>query len=185
MTETDARARTRQAVVQAAISTLAADPGAALGDIAAAAGVSRTTVHRYFAERADVLDAVAAEVVRRVCDATDRARLEHGPAVGAIERLVREYADLHEELTLMFTAAVVIGDDAWATTERPAEQALAAAVARGHDDRTIDGSLPSGWVENVIWAQLYTAWAYAKTADVPRQDAIDLCARSVLKVLAP
>lgn len=181
----DTRARTRQAVVEAAIGTLVVEPTAALADIAAAAGVSRTTVHRYFPERADVLKAVSAEVVQRVCDATNRARLDHGPAIGAIERLIREYAELHEELTLMFTTAVVIGDDAWETAERPAEQALVDAVARGHDDGTIDRLMPGGWVENVIWAQLYTAWSYARTADVPRQDAVDLCVRSVLKALAP
>lgn len=181
----DSRNRTRQAVVAAAITTLAADPTGSLGQIAATAGVSRTTVHRYFPERADVLEAVAAEVVTRVCDATDRARLGHGPAPGAIERLVREYAELGDVLTIMFTAAVVIADEAWSAAERPADAALADAVRRGQAEGSIDGELPEGWVENVIWAQLYTAWAYARAADVPRQDAIDLCVRSVRKVLAP
>lgn len=46
--ETGARERTRGAIVDAAIARLAADAGAPLSDIAAAARVSRTTVHRYF-----------------------------------------------------------------------------------------------------------------------------------------
>ena len=53
--------RTRQAIIDAAIDLLAANPACSLGDIAAAAQVGRTTLHRYFAERADLLAAVGAE----------------------------------------------------------------------------------------------------------------------------
>ena len=59
MTESATRTRTRQAILAAAVTVFARDPSAALGEVAAAAGVGRTTLHRYFAERSDLLAALA------------------------------------------------------------------------------------------------------------------------------
>ncbi|WP_159149695.1 TetR family transcriptional regulator, partial [Dietzia lutea] len=50
-TETGARARTRSAILDAAVEVLAEDRQASMADIATAAQVGRTTVHRYFPER--------------------------------------------------------------------------------------------------------------------------------------
>ena len=51
----------RSQIVEAARTALAADPGATMATIARGAGVSRATVHRYFAARADLLVAVGQE----------------------------------------------------------------------------------------------------------------------------
>ncbi|MBQ1052796.1 TetR family transcriptional regulator, partial [Micromonospora sp. C51] len=59
--ETGSRARTRQAILQAAIEVLSRNPAASLGEIATAAQVGRTTLHRYFAERSDLLAGVVEE----------------------------------------------------------------------------------------------------------------------------
>ena len=56
------RGRTRRAIIDAAISVLAANPAAPLGDIAEAAGVGRSTLHRHFSERGDLMRAVALHV---------------------------------------------------------------------------------------------------------------------------
>ncbi|MEU1179064.1 helix-turn-helix domain-containing protein [Streptomyces sp. NPDC005820] len=52
---------TRRAILDAAITLLATDPTASLSEVAAAAGVGRTTVHRYFPERSDLLAAIGVD----------------------------------------------------------------------------------------------------------------------------
>jgi AcrR family transcriptional regulator len=64
--ESGTRARTRRAILDAAVVLLAGDPTASLGDVAAAAGVGRTTVHRYFPERSDLLAAISTDVLDKV-----------------------------------------------------------------------------------------------------------------------
>ena len=64
--ETGTRGRTRKAILDAAIRVLAADPSASLGQIADAADVGRTTLHRYFPDRAELLAAVMQEAGRRL-----------------------------------------------------------------------------------------------------------------------
>ncbi|UMO99431.1 TetR/AcrR family transcriptional regulator [Amycolatopsis sp. EV170708-02-1] len=80
VTETGVRARTRRAILDAAIETLIKQPSATLADIAAAANVGRTTVHRYFAERSDLIDAISHDALDKVSQSTERARLDDGPA---------------------------------------------------------------------------------------------------------
>lgn len=181
--ETGARERTRGAIVDAAIARLAADAAAPLSDIAAAARVSRTTVHRYFPERSGLVAAVADEAVRRVSEATRRARLDRGPAPESIARLCREYFELGDLLTVLFTGVVHVPDDAWAGCEPAPDRALSAAVARGHADGTIDAALDAAWVEDLLWALLYTGWAHARRHDVPRQESLGMCLHALGKAI--
>ena len=64
----------------------ARDPSAALGEVAAAAGVGRTTLHRYFPERSDLLSALVVHVLEQVAAAMERAAPTHGPAPAALGR---------------------------------------------------------------------------------------------------
>lgn len=72
------RERTRKAILDAAVSVFASKPAATLSEIASAARVGRTTLHRYFPERSDLVDAVAAEATRAVGEAAAAARLGEG-----------------------------------------------------------------------------------------------------------
>ncbi|MBB4660633.1 TetR/AcrR family transcriptional regulator [Conexibacter arvalis] len=182
--ETGVRARTRQAIVAAAIDVLAADGGASLADVASAAGVSRTTVHRYFPERSDLLAAVVEEAMARVETATERARLAEGPAPAALERACREYFELGSALTLLFGGSIEIADADWERCATSPEDDIGAVVARGHADGTIDPELTGAWVENLVWALLYSAWSHQREHDVPRQTSLDLCLRSLRKAIA-
>src|ERR1700754_2842398 len=111
--ESGARARTRRAIVSAAMDALAAEGGAPLEQVAKAAEVSRTTLHRYFPERADLLRAVVDEAMARVVAATERARLDQGPALDALERACREDFELGAVLTILFSGTSEISDEDW------------------------------------------------------------------------
>jgi AcrR family transcriptional regulator len=174
------RNRTRQAILDAAIETLAQQPAASLGDIAAAAGVGRTTLHRYFAERSDLMSAVVTEAGERLTRATVNARLGDGTGAEAVLRLCREYFDLGAVLSLVFgEAQLLAGDDCFG----PEDDTFATAVARGHADGSIDARLPAAWLDNLMWAQLYAAWHYDTTAS--RHEVLELLVRSYAGALRP
>ncbi|MEU5944923.1 TetR/AcrR family transcriptional regulator [Micromonospora sp. NPDC047465] len=181
MTDTQvsgSRARTRQAIVGAAIEVLGRNPAASLGDIAAAADVGRTTLHRYFAERADLLAAVGTEAGARLARATAQARMAEGSGASAVRRLCQEYFDLGSLLSLIFTEP---GLAAAPTTEGPAgcDPEFAAMVERGHRDGTIDPELPADWVQSLVWSQLYAGWAYVAETGASRHETLRLILRTV------
>lgn len=177
------RARTRQAIVDAAIEVLGRNPAASLGDIAAAADVGRTTLHRYFAERAELLAAVGAEGSARLDRATAQARMAEGTGASAVRRLCQEYFDLGSLLSLLFTEPALTAGPA---TDGPAtngpggcDPEFAAMVERGHRDGTIDPELPADWVQSLIWSQLYAGWAYLAETGASRHEVLRLILRTV------
>jgi AcrR family transcriptional regulator len=91
----------RDVVLRAAAALLATDSGASLAEIAAAAGVGRTTVHRIFPTRADLLTALAMQAVARLQTALDAARLEDDPAPQVLARVVEEVLPLADELSFL------------------------------------------------------------------------------------
>lgn len=182
MTESATRIRTRQAILAAAVTVFARDPSAALGDVAAAAGVGRTTLHRHFPERSDLLTALAAHVLDQVAAATERAAPEHGPAPDALGRICREYLALGDVLVLLF-------NEPTGTEPPPGEcwehdRQLAALIARGQAEGTIDGELTPGWLHSMLWALLYSAWALMREGTMPRHEVLDQCVRSLHKAVA-
>jgi AcrR family transcriptional regulator len=182
MTESATRTRTRRAILDAAVSVLARDPSASLGEVAAAADVGRTTLHRYFAERSDLMAALAIYAHERVAEATARAALSHGAAPDALGRLCREYFELGDVLTLMFGGTV--DDEQFEHEEAPHDRELAALIERGQAEGTVDPQLSVNWIVYMLWALLYTAWSLMREASVPRHEALEQCLRSLHKAVA-
>lgn len=181
--ETGSRARTRQAILDAAIDVLGRNSSATLGEIAAAADVGRTTLHRYFAERSDLLTAVSAEGVARLNRATEHAHLDEDTGGEAFLRLCREYFDLGGLLSLIFNDPQLVSDPAWSAGEG-CDEAFAAMVRRGHRDGTIDPELPTGWLQSLLWSQLYTGWSYRRDTGASRHQTLHLVVRTVAGAIA-
>ena len=102
------RPSARDAIVRAGVELLAQNPGAALADVAARAGVGRATVHRHFPARDDLLRALAIDAL----DATDAAcaDLDDAPtAVAALERMFEALVPLGPRYA--FLARCEIDDD--------------------------------------------------------------------------
>lgn len=177
MSESPTRSRTRRAILDAAVSVLACDPSASLGSVAAAAGVGRTTLHRYFAERTDLLAALKVHTLELVNGATERAALGSGPAVEALGRLAREYFELGDALTLIFSDPALSAD--W-----DEQSSVVELVRRGKADGSLDPELSAAWVENLVWALLYAAWALMREQGWARHEVLDQCLRSLHKAVA-
>jgi len=174
--ESGTRARTRRAILEAAITVWGRDPGASLADIAAAAQVGRTTLHRYFPERSDLSVALGLEVVARIHAAAQRARLAEDPAAEALGRLCQEYFELADALAIMFNGSQLVDDDTWAAAGCSAD--LLPVVERGHADGSVDSELTPVWVENLLWALLYASWAHMGTSGSSKPEAMRLLTRS-------
>ncbi|WP_405654765.1 TetR/AcrR family transcriptional regulator [Streptomyces sp. RK9] len=183
--ESTTRARTRRAILDAAVTRLSADHAASLADVAETAGVGRTTVHRYFPERSDLLAAIGKDVGERLEAATARARLDEGPAPEALDRLCLEYFELGDRLMLLYDVPQFW---AWSGLEEgeetPSDRALITLLRRGQRDGTLDPDVSDTWLQSVLWALLYAAWEQTRDYDTPRHTALSLCLRTLRKATA-
>lgn len=73
-----------RAILEAAERTLSRDPAATMEQIAEAAGVARTTVHRRFATRDALIDALAVWATQRFAAAVDSAHPDTAPPLVAL-----------------------------------------------------------------------------------------------------
>ncbi|MFI1352693.1 TetR/AcrR family transcriptional regulator [Streptomyces sp. NPDC020898] len=79
--------RSVRAILEAAERVLAQDAGASMEQIAEAAGLTRITVHRRFANRQALLEALAVSAKQQLVDAIEEARPDAAPALVALFRV--------------------------------------------------------------------------------------------------
>jgi len=148
----------RDVVLRAAAALLATDSGASLAEIAAAAGVGRTTVHRVFPTRGDLLTALALEAVERLTSALGAARLDDGPATAVLARVVEEVLPLADELAFLDSGPEVwdlpqMRDAWWSVTA-----SLDTLVQRGQLEGDIRGDIPAEVVVEAFTGILLGVW---------------------------
>src|SRR6266516_60360 len=96
------RDRVATAILEAAASVLASrGEHASMSDVAAAAGLARATVYRYFPSRQSLLDELARAAVRDAGDRLAEARLEEVATDEALGRAVRALAAVGDRLVVL------------------------------------------------------------------------------------
>ena len=183
--ETRTRARTRRTILQAAVEVLGADRTAPLSEVARVAGVSRSTLQRYFPERVDLVRALDQHVWELVDEATERARPTEGSAIDALERLVAELFALRAPVMLVASDAEPDpeGECDEGEQESSSDLAMYDLVERGHEDGTVDPRITPLWFKHLLWATLYTGWGYGASAGVSSYEALRLTVHSFLKAV--
>lgn len=90
-------------LLRAAAAFLGRRPNATQDEIAAAIGISRATLHRYFAGRAALIEALEQLALSQVRSAFESVRWHEGPAAQALQRLVAACEPVSGYLTLLYT----------------------------------------------------------------------------------
>jgi TetR/AcrR family transcriptional repressor of lfrA len=164
------RSRTRKAILDAAMSVLADNPTASLGDIATAAQVGRSTLHRYFAERTDLLHALARHVHQLSNAAIEHAEPDCGPAVEALRRVVECQLDLGPIIPFVFNEPTIAADPELAALLDTGDEVIVDVLNRAS---TRGSAGPPDWPRLVFWALLEAGYHAIKRNSAPRVQIVD------------
>ncbi|MGW0159941.1 TetR/AcrR family transcriptional regulator [Mycobacterium sp. NPDC003323] len=174
--ESGVRHRTRRAIVEAAIGVITDNPTAPLSDIAEAAGVGRSTLHRYFPERIDLLRAVALQVHAASNAAIEAADPTSGPTVSALRRVVESQLDLGPIMQYVYTEPLIQSDREFAAFLDTGDEVIAEILSRATPDRP---EYPPGWARRVFWALLLTGYSAVRDDGLPRHLVVDAIMNSL------
>ncbi|MEZ2392086.1 TetR/AcrR family transcriptional regulator [bacterium RCC_150] len=140
--------RTRTAILDAALAVLPVNPKASLSDIAEKADVGRSTLHRHFNDRTDLVRALALYVRDLSNVAIDRAEPEVGTPLAAIRRLVDGQFDLGPILVFLHEDPLVRTDPELHEQFGVGEDKLIMAITRAADPAD---PTPTAWRLRVFW----------------------------------
>ncbi|MYY11229.1 TetR family transcriptional regulator [Streptomyces sp. SID4919] len=176
--------RSRAAVLDAATALLAERPDAGMGDIAAAAGVTRQTVYAHFASRDALVGAVTERVTGEAVAAMDEAGLEEGPAAEALTRL----QDIGWRLFRRNPVVIQAGTDpvrggSGETLHEPVDARLTRLVERGQRDGEFDPAPPAAWLVAVVTALGHAAGHEVAAGRMSADEGADALRTATLRAL--
>jgi AcrR family transcriptional regulator len=143
------RERVATAILEAAAGVLAGrGEQASMSDVAAAAGVARATVYRYFPNRESLLEALGRLALQDAGDRLGAARLDEVAVHDGLERAVRA-------LVTVGDAFVVLARDRGRPGTGEFEERIAAPVrdllARGQRLREVRDDVPAAWLTEALF----------------------------------
>ncbi|SHF92523.1 transcriptional regulator, TetR family [Streptoalloteichus hindustanus] len=147
-------------MLRAAADFLGRRPNATQDEIARAVGVSRATLHRHFAGRGELLAALEHLALAHLREALDDARLDEGPAVDALRRLVAACEPVAPYLALLYSQSQERDPD-----EEPAEWAdidarIVALFHRGRRTGEFGPDLTPAWLTDAFYSLVAgAAWS--------------------------
>lgn len=164
--ESGTRGRTRRAIVSAAATVLARDRTATLAEIAQAAEVGRSTLHRYFADRDELVRAAVVDSLELVEQAVLGAAVDEGPVVDAMRRLVTALVATGDRLLFAFGDLSLIEE--LPEYDDRSERLVIDLIERGQAEGVFDPVVPAVWIMNTVWAMVYTGAEAAQQGTVPQ-----------------
>ncbi|WP_232661492.1 TetR/AcrR family transcriptional regulator [Pseudonocardia sp. TRM90224] len=179
------RERTRAAILEASAVVLGRNHDATLPAVAEAAGVGRTTLHRYFPDRESLLSATTADSLAAVEQAVTDAAIEDGSPVDAMRRLVAAMVSVGDRLIYLFGDPRVLGvddddcPDEDAQPEPSADQRVIQMIKRGQAEGAFDDQLTPDWIQQTLWALVYTGCEAVRNGELTRHAVVPMVTRTL------
>ncbi len=162
------RDRTRGAILAAAASVLARDRTATLPDIAEAAGVGRTTLHRYFPDRASLVEATIKDSIQATQRSVAEAALDQGPPLDAMRRAVAALVAVGDRLMFLFGDPRVLEGYRAGDRAVPPDDPVIDLIRRGQAEGVFDPEVSPSWIQHVLWVLVYRGCEDADNGELPR-----------------
>jgi len=163
----------REQLFRDVANALTSNPGASTGEIAAAAKVSRATLHRVFGNRESLQEDVYGWMLLKCDEVFDAAGIDTGPVLPAFERLVEDSYPLAQSWWLLISSPSLEKIPALGGMIEAQDRRLDSFFTRGQAEGVFRPDLPPRWLVYSMGSQVMSAWylvdeGLAGARDVPR-----------------
>ncbi|WP_215546986.1 TetR/AcrR family transcriptional regulator [Amycolatopsis sp. CA-230715] len=171
--DSNLRRRTRAAIIDAATSVLVEHPGASMAEIAVAAGVGRSTLHRHFADRGQLINALAEQVIEEVRQAVADAGLDTNTPREGLRRIVASYFELGPRLVIMLSeqSAAQVREEYWTQFEA-ADEPIVRLLEDGQRTGLFNAKVSAAWLHRTLNWLVYAGIEAIRLGELNRYDAL-------------
>ena len=169
----------RPSLLDVAAEVLVADPAASLAEVAAAAGIGRTTLHKQYATRDDLLCAVG----HRAIDLWEQAISQvtgADDADGGLRATITAMIPIGPQLAFLWRTPaydhITELDQRW----KAAEARSLAVLKRAQDRGLLTASVPDWWLLQTFYSIIYVAAESVDAGKLAPLDAPGLALRTFL-----
>ncbi len=162
-----------EVLLASAVLTLALDPGASLADVAAAAGVSRTTIFTRYPTRAALLEAVAIAGITRLNQAyqSAEAATSAAPAVEVLTDLVRQLIPIGPHIAFLFRERTLDENETVQSHLMSLQAMDVALLLRAQAEGELRSDTPVAWLSRSLDALVYAAWEGVESGELAALEA--------------
>lgn len=173
------QARTRAAIIEATVSVLATNRTATLPVIAQAAGVGRTTVHRYFPDRDQLIREATIDSIAVVRELGRRAATDQGTPIEALHRLVDSFFSASGRIVFLFgDPAALLNVPA---DEQPEDDFVMDLIRRGQAEGVLTSDLSAVWLQHALLALILRGCEDVQTGELSAHTAVTTILRTFLR----
>ena len=150
------RRDSRAAVLDAAVEVLVADPSASLSEVAEAAGIGRTTLHKHYATRDDLLRAVG----HRAIDRWERAIASVAGAAdddGGLRALAEAMISVGPYLAFLWRNPLFDRSADIGHRSKTVEAQARAVLERAQKQGVMRADVPGYWLLHTFYSLVYVA----------------------------
>ena len=174
--------RQHTALLDAAVSYLVAHPQAPLAQIAAAAGIGRTTLFKAFATRDALEHAVALRALEVCHEAIAAATAGRADAAdGGLEALVTALVPIGPQLNFIWRTPSLDVDTEVTRSQQAMDAALLEVLRQAQARGVLDRGQPEWWLANTLYALVYVAWESVQGGALAPLDAPRLVLDTLLR----
>ena len=183
--EPDQPSARRERILESAVAALVHNPRASMADVAAAAGIGRATLHRYFPSRADLVVALARRSIEEIDRACAQVPYYSQTATQSLHDTIEAVVPLGSRYAFLAAQGEALEDsgvlDEVARHRRETRQLMEAVVAEG----AFGPEVPMAWLVASFDALIYGAWHAIHEGTLAPADAAPLVFRTLTRGLGP
>lgn len=177
-------------LLEVAAEVFSANAAASLADVAAAAGVGRTTLHNRFPTREALLLAVAHDALDKCAAVIEDARLNEVEATpeevrAALSRLIEGLIPLGPRVEFLLRQPELDMDKELAARTHQLDQPLEEFVERAQQSGALRRGIPPWWAVSTLYALTYAAWEAITAGHLAPRDAAPLVLNTTLTGIGP
>jgi len=177
-----ARRATGPSLLDVAAEVLVADPAASLAEVAAAAGIGRTTLHKHYATRDDLLRAVGHRVIGLWEQAVDGVDGSDDPD-GGLGALTAAMIPIGPQLAFLWRTPIFDHDDELDKRWLAVEERVRVTLRRARDLGVLSAGVPDWWLLQMFYSVSYVAAESVRSGKLAPLDAPGLALGTYLRGL--